>query len=106
MQTQQERRCDDYVECSFQVLFIDDADTREGKEGCREDRRLGSVEGGGGLKVISPLDGGGQEVILTLIRGGGGCNFILRPTLLILEPPLQIIIAQSLNLNSMFMPLG
>ena len=73
MQTQQERRCDDYVECSFQVLFIDDADTREGKEGCREDRRLGSVEGGGGggLKVISPLDGGGQEVILTLIRGGG-----------------------------------
>ena len=27
----------------------------------------------------------------------GGCNFILRPTLLILEPPLQIIIAQSLN---------
>ena len=41
--------------------------------------------GGGGLKVISPLDGGGQEVILTLIPGG--CNFILRPTLLILEPP-------------------
>ena len=38
-----------------------------------------------GLKVISPLDGGGQEVILTLIQGG--CNFILRPTLLILEPP-------------------
>ena len=37
------------------------------------------------LKVISPLDGGGQEVILTLIQGGG--NFILRPTLLILEPP-------------------
>ena len=27
----------------------------------------------------------------------GGCNFILRPTLLILELPLQIIIAQSLN---------
>ena len=26
----------------------------------------------------------------------GGCNFILRPTLLILEPPFQIIIAQSL----------
>ena len=51
-------------------------------------------EGGGGLKVISPLDGGGQEVILALIQGG--CNFILRPTLLILEPPLQIIIAQSL----------
>ena len=48
-----------------------------------------------GLKVISPLDGGGQEVILTLIQGG--CNFILRPTLLILEPPLQIIIAQSLT---------
>ena len=24
----------------------------------------------GGLKVISPLDGGGQEVILTLIQGG------------------------------------
>ena len=47
--------------------------------------------------LISPLDGGGQEVILTLIQGGG-CNFILRPTLLILEPPppLQIIIAQSL----------
>ena len=41
---------------------------------------------GGGLKVISPLDGGGQEVILTLIQGGA-CNFILRPTLLILEPP-------------------
>ena len=41
--------------------------------------------GGGGLKVISPLDGGGQEVILALIQGG--CNFILRPTLLILEPP-------------------
>ena len=41
----------------------------------------------GGLKVISPLDGGGQEeVILTLIQGGG-CNFILRPTLLILETP-------------------
>ena len=37
------------------------------------------------MKVISPLDGGGQEVILTLIQGG--CNFILRPTLLILEPP-------------------
>ena len=48
--------------------------------------------GRGELKVISPLDGGGQEVILTLIQGG--CNFILRPTLLILEPPLQIIIAQ------------
>ena len=47
------------------------------------------------MKVISPLDGGGQEVILTLIQGG--CNFILRPTLLILEPPLQIIIAQSLK---------
>ena len=47
------------------------------------------------MKVISPLDGGGQEVILTLIQGG--CNFILRPTLLILEPPLQIIIAQSLT---------
>ena len=28
----------------------------------------------------------------------GGCNFILRPTLLILEPPLQIIIAQSLTI--------
>ena len=41
--------------------------------------------GGGGLKVISPLDGGGQEVILTLIQGWR--NFILRPTLLILEPP-------------------
>ena len=27
-------------------------------------------EGGGGLKVIPPLDGGGQEVILTLIQGG------------------------------------
>ena len=25
------------------------------------------------MKVISPLDGGGQEVILTLIQGG--CNF-------------------------------
>ena len=37
----------------------------KGKEGCKEDRRLG--RGGGGLKVISPLDGGGQEVILTLI---------------------------------------
>ena len=36
------------------------------------------------MKVISPLEGGGQEVILTLIKGG--CNFILRPTLLILEP--------------------
>ena len=48
------------------------------------------------MKVISPLDGGGQEVILTLIQGG--CNFILRPTLLILEPPaLQIIIGQSLT---------
>ena len=32
-----------------------------------EDRRLGR-----GLKVISPLNGGGQEVILTLIQGGGG----------------------------------
>ena len=49
------------------------------------------------MKVISPLDGGGQEVILTLIQGG--CNFILRPTLLILEPPLQIIIAQSLGIT-------
>ena len=49
------------------------------------------------MKVISPLDGGGQEVISTLIQGG--CNFILRPTLLILEPPLQIIIAQSLRLH-------
>ena len=49
------------------------------------------------MKVISPLDGGGQEVILTLIQGG--CNVFLRPTLLILEPPppLQIIIAQSLR---------
>ena len=47
------------------------------------------------MKVISPLDGGGQEVILTLIQGG--CSFILRPTLLILEPPPQIIIAQSLR---------
>ena len=45
----------------------------------------GSEVGEGGLKVISPLDGGGQEVILTLIQWG--CNFILRPTLLILEPP-------------------
>ena len=27
-------------------------------------------EGGGGLKVISPLNGRGQEVILTLIQGG------------------------------------
>ena len=57
------------MERSFQVLFIDDADipeVRKGKEGCREDRRLGR----GGLKVISPLDGGGQEVILTLIQGG------------------------------------
>ena len=55
----------------------------------------GSEVGEGGLKVISPLDGGGQEVILTLIQGG--CNFILRPTLLILDPPLQIIITQSLS---------
>ena len=30
----------------------------------------GSEVGEGGLKVISPLDGGGQEVILTLIQGG------------------------------------
>ena len=53
------------------------------------------------MKVISPLDGGGQEVILTLIQGG--CNFILRPTLLILEtPPLLIIIAQSLTDNYFF----
>ena len=37
------------------------------------------------MKVISPLNGGGQEVILTLIQGE--CNFILRPTLLILDPP-------------------
>ena len=58
----------------------------------------GSEVGEGGLKVISPLDGGGQEVILTLIQGG--CNFILRPTLLILDPPLQIIIAQSLSIVS------
>ena len=28
------------------------------------------VGGGGGLKVISPLDGCGQEVILTLKQGG------------------------------------
>jgi len=33
-----------------------------------EDRRLGRGEEG--LKVISPLDGGGQEVILALIQGG------------------------------------
>ena len=33
-----------------------------------ENRRLG--RGGGELKVIPPLDGGGQEVILTLIQGG------------------------------------
>ena len=31
---------------------------------------LGRMGGGGGLKVISPLDGGGQEVILILIQGG------------------------------------
>ena len=29
MKTQQGRRCDDYVERSLQVLFIDDADTKE-----------------------------------------------------------------------------
>ena len=34
----------------------------------------------------------------------GGCNFILRPTLLILEPPLQIIIAQSLSASIDFTP--
>ena len=51
--------------------------------------------GGGGLKVISPLDGGGQEVILTLIQGvqlyfkAYFANFRT-------PPPLQIIIAQSL----------
>ena len=53
------------------------------------------------LKVISPLDGGGQEVILTLIQGGGVqlyfkayfANFRPRPP----PPPLQIIIAQSLS---------
>ena len=56
-------------------------------------------------------EGGGGESNLPSRRGwtrsyfsfnSGGCNFILRPTLLILEPlppptPLQIIIAQSLN---------
>ena len=31
---------------------------------------VGKGEGGGGVKVISPLDGGGQEVILALIQGG------------------------------------
>ena len=89
---------DDYVERSFQVLFIDGCrHTRSSVKVKRNVGRIGGWEGGGGLKVISPLDGGGQEVILTLIQGR--CNFILRPTLLILEPPLQIIIAQSLSFD-------
>ena len=34
-------------------------------------RDVGRIGGwGGGVKVISPLDGGGQEVILTVIQGG------------------------------------
>ena len=35
----------------------------------RDVGRIGGWGGGGELKVISPLDGGGQEVILTLIQG-------------------------------------
>ena len=62
--------------------------------------RIGGWGGGVERLGISPLGGAGQEVILTLIKGG--CNFILRPTLLILEPPLQIIIAQSLNSTTPF----
>ena len=40
----------------------------KGKEGCSLAGRIGGW--GEGFKVISPLDGGGQEVILTLIQGG------------------------------------
>ena len=40
----------------------------KGKEGCREDRGWGRGRGGGEVKVISPLDGGGQKVILTFIQ--------------------------------------
>ena len=56
------------MERSFQVLFIDDADiSRSSVKVKRDVERIGGWGGGGGgvWKVISPLDGVGQEVILT-----------------------------------------
>ena len=51
------------------------------------------------MKVISPLDGrGGQEVILTLIQGGG-VQLYFKAYFANFRIPLQIIIAQSLILN-------
>ena len=47
----------------------------------------------GGLKVISPLDGGGQEVILTLIQG---VQLYFKAYFANFRTPLPIIIAQSL----------
>ena len=47
------------------------------------------------MKVISPLDGGGQEVILTLIQGGVQLYF--KAYFANFRSPLQIIIAQSLS---------
>jgi len=44
--------------------------TRSGVKVKRDVRRIGGWGRGGGLKVISSLEGGGQEVILTLIQGG------------------------------------
>ena len=77
------------MERSFQVLFIDDADiSRSSVKVKRDVERIGGWGGGGG--------GGGLESNLPSRRGwtrsyfnlnSGGCNFILRPTLLILEPP-------------------
>ena len=48
----------------------------------------------GGLKVISPLDGGGQEVISTLIQG---VQLYFKAYFANFRTPLQIIIAQSLT---------
>ena len=48
------------------------------------------------MKVISPLDGGGQEVILTLIQGRVQLYFKAYFANFRTPPPLQIIIAQSL----------
>ena len=54
----------------------------KGKDGCREDRRLGR---GGGVESNLPSRRGWTRSYFNF--NSGGCNFILRPTLLILERP-------------------
>ena len=66
-----------------------------------ENRRLGR---GGGVESNPPSRWGWTRSYFNF--NSGGCNFILRPTLLILEHPLQIIIAQSLTGNAKLLTLN